>query len=82
MIYAQFYHMSTGINKPKEPIEMCGSDGVAILDGRLRIENHILAARFKAFKLNDKLGKGIVGFKIMRGERFDSAKPISNYIEV
>lgn len=82
MIYAQFYSMSTGYSKPPEPIELLGSDGIYHLDGRFSLDNHISGTKLKAMQINDRLRKGIVGFKIMKGPRYSEAKAISEYIKL
>lgn len=83
MIYAQFFHMSTGYiagtippkfdDAHKTPIEVCGSDGVLILDGRLGTERMAEMARDVCQK------RKFCGYRIFRGERFSDATPISGY---
>ena len=64
MIFAEFYHESTGWNGkdfsgPVKLIPACGSDSVLILDGRFNARNQAAEARkvcsvrkFKGFTLN------------------------------
>jgi hypothetical protein len=82
MVYAQFFHDSTGWNGkdfagPVTLIEMCGSDGVFHLDARKSLHNQKLDASQRMNDLNRSLKKGIRGFRIMRGMNYSSAKPIS-----
>ena len=85
-VYVQFYHMSTGyvegsippcfseINK--KPIELCGSDGVFVLDGRNNIETMKEDAQQRLQKLNN-FGKQITGYKIIRANSFlDNGKVV------
>ena len=80
-VYAQFYHMSTGYNgtqfseSNKKPIEMCGSDGVFILDARTNLETMKADAISRIQKLS-KL-RQITGYKIIRATSFlDDGKVI------
>ena len=79
MKYAQFYTMSVGYDgkHPSKPIEYCGSDGVLLLDGRLSFYNMVTAATKASVNK-----AGIVGFKLMSGERFSTARPISDYLQI
>lgn len=64
MVFAQFFHNSTGWNGkdfsgPVKLIEACGSDSVALIDGRYSIPRAADTARqickarkFKGFTLN------------------------------
>lgn len=78
MIYAQFKVLSTGYidgsippqfsDDHKKPIDLLGSDGVAVLDGRKTITNLI----FDAMKImNNHVNKSsIIGFEIIRANDF------------
>lgn len=77
MQFATFYKMSTGyvagtipprFDGEKEPIPALGSDGVAIIDGRLSVENAANVARDIARR------RGFVGFTIERGARFTDSR--------
>lgn len=75
MKYIQFYTMSianihTG---PSHPIEMCGSDGIYILDGRLSLPNMLRTA----YKIADTR-RSICGFTIQSG-RFSDSSTIHPY---
>ena len=76
--YIQFKTLSTGYvegtippifkDENKKPIDLCGSDGVYILDGRLNIHSMISKA-LDVFK-NHISKKYIVGFDIIKSTRF------------
>ena len=78
MIYAQFKVLSTGYidgsippqfsDDHKKPIDLLGSDGVAVLDGRKTITNLI----FDAIKImNNHINKNsIIGFEIIKANDF------------
>lgn len=55
------------VNKDKY-IPLCGSDSVTFVDGRLGGYNAKWEARKLLADLNDKLGKGAVGFIMARGD--------------
>ena len=85
-VYVQFYHLSTGYiegsipprfsDENKKPIELCGSDGVFILDGRNNIETMEEDAQQRMQKLN-KFGKQITGYRILRANSFlDNGKVV------
>ncbi len=87
MKFAEYYHLSTGWNGtdftgPKEPIPMCGSDGVLYLDGRLSLPNLQNVAAAHAKQLNEQLGKGIVGYRICAGPRLTQSYPLSPYVSL
>ena len=75
-VYAQFKVLSTGYiagsippkfsEDAKEPIDLLGSDGVFILDGRKSLTTMINDCEVKA----SKLGRSILGFEIIRGTSF------------
>lgn len=75
-VYAQFYHNSTGYvpnSIPPQfkaeyikPIEILGSEGVYILDGRNNLDTMINDVENRA----QKLLKKPIGYKIIRAERF------------
>jgi len=60
---------------------MCGSDGVFHLDARKSLPNQKLDAEKRIKSLNDSLNLRIKGFQIMRGERYTTAKPVTNTIK-
>lgn len=80
MIYAQFYHMSTGYvegsippvfrDDHKKPIEVCGDRGVVIIDGRLSASNIKEIARRECVK------RGFISWKLFKGENFSTAKEL------
>ena len=85
-VYVQFYHASTGYiegsipprfsESNKKPIELCGSDGVFVLDGRKNIATMKDDANDRVQKIN-KFGKQITGYKIVRANSFlDSGKVV------
>lgn len=57
------------------PVEACGTDSVLPLDARESRANMIAAARRYAEHRNATLGKGYIGFRIMRGTSFLNAQP-------
>lgn len=63
MKYVQFFHK----NLKGVPSPMLGSDGVMLIDQRLADHTITSSARTHAARLNAALGKGIIGFAIMRG---------------
>lgn len=71
MIYAQFYHESTGWNGTdfSGPVKLIplGTDGVFHLDARKTLPNLIQDARNRLQSLNASLNKGIKGLQIMQG---------------
>lgn len=87
MTYAQFYHDSTGWNGkdytgPVDLIEMCGSDGVYVLDGRNARITQKIDAENRARILNQSLNKGIKAYKIMEGRSFSDSKPVTGLIHI
>ena len=85
-VYVQFYQNSTGYiagsipprfsDEHIRPIEMCGSDGVFILDARNSLETMKDDANDRMQKLN-KFGKQITGYKIVRANSFlDNGKVV------
>lgn len=87
-VYCQFKVLSTGYvpnsippqfkEELKKPVNMLGSDGVYVLDGRLS-----LASMFGLCKDRmEKLGKSIIGFEIIKSDRFtNDGKVMYTYIE-
>lgn len=79
MKYVQFYQKSTGYiagsipprfsDANIKPIEMCGSDGVYILDGRNNLDNMILDAEKRLEKMR-MIHTYIIGYKIIKAQRF------------
>lgn len=77
--YIQLFQMSTGyipgtippqFGKP-EPIEATGDRGIIQVDGRLN-ESNIVAIALQACRESE-----YVGYKILRGNSLQQAKPIS-----
>jgi hypothetical protein len=70
--YIQFKTLSTGYpeftEESKKPIDLLGSDGVCILDGRLNIESMIYYAYEKISNHISK--RSIIGFDIIRANSF------------
>lgn len=84
MIYAQFYHNSTGWNGkdfsgPVKLIPLLGTDGVFHLDARKTLPNLIKDAGNRLKLLNTSLNKGIQGLRIMQGN-FSSAQPLTEIL--
>ena len=83
MIYAQFWHNSTGYiagtTPPQyspahvKPIPACGSDAVFILDGRLSRAN--MAAKARAICK----ARGFIGFNLERGPAFSRSSSCRPY---
>lgn len=86
MIFAQFWHNSTGYVAGTIPpqyspqavklIEACGSDSVAIIDGRLGAFRREEEARAICKK------RGFLGFSIHAGESFSRSSTIRNLEKV
>jgi hypothetical protein len=78
MQFAQFYHDSTGYvagsipprfsPEHVKPIPACGSDSVAVLDGRFGMARCVAEAR-RICK-----ARGFTGFTIERGARFTDSR--------
>ena len=78
--YCQFFKESSGYVQnsfpPRfeksniEPIEMCGTDGVMILDARKSVSSLVLDCIYQIERL--KAIHKIIGFKIYKSKRFDS----------
>lgn len=89
MTYVQFYHLSSGISwdseskkmidVEREPIEMIGSDGVSILDGRYNRQNLIDTVNNNIHNHIDS--ESITGFEIRRGESFSRYNVLIPYQE-
>jgi hypothetical protein len=77
MKYVQFYQKSTGYiagsipprfsDEHIRPIEMCGSDGVYILDGRNNLDNMIIDAEKRMEKMRT-IHTYIIGYKIIKAQ--------------
>ena len=86
MIFAEFWHNSTGYVAGTIPpqyspdsvklIPACGSDSVAVLDGRLGPARRIEEARAICKK------RGFLGFSIHAGESFSRSSTIRNLEKV
>jgi hypothetical protein len=75
MIYAQFYHDSTGWNGidfsgPVKLIPACGDRSVVILDGRQNMATH------RDIALAECRKRGYKGFTLCRGESFTRSAEI------
>lgn len=75
MIFAEFYHESTGWNGrdfsgPVKLVPACGSDSVAVIDGRLG------PARRNALARDICRARGFKGFTINSGESFTRSQSI------
>lgn len=98
MIYAQLYHLSTGYNKekndfsnPPAPIEMCGCDGIVMLDHKPRfsVGTAKKLEKYQAETLTEirrritGLGKGIVGYEIIGAGSFQDqcARKLTPYVD-
>lgn len=64
--YLQFYHVIEN-----ELQEICGSDGVFILDGRNSLRTMKCDAQERIYKLRNV--QKIAGYAIMKGERFTNS---------
>ena len=79
MTYVQFYHNSTGYiagsippqfsDENIKPIEMCGTDGVFILDGRNNIDTMVFDAEKRMSKMR-MIHPDICGYKIIKAQKF------------
>lgn len=85
MIYAEFYHYSTGyipgsvpprFDGPKRLIPACGDRSVIILDGRERSDSHHRYAREEAIK------RGYQGYTLNKGRNLIDSHAITEIIEV
>ena len=81
MLFAQFYHLSTGYvpgsipprfdDAYKRPIEACGDRAVIVLDARHSNATNDNIARAECEK------RGYIGYQIFRGETFTRSRPVS-----
>lgn len=76
MIYADYYHESTGWNGkdftgPVRLIASCGSDGVLVMDGRWSLTRQIAEATRVGLK------RGHKGFKLCAGRTFCDSRETS-----
>ena len=86
MIYAEFYHLSTGYiegtippqfsDNARKPIPACGSDSVLKIDGRLNMRNRVLIATDVCRK------RGFLGFTLNAGASFSRSREIRKYQSV
>ena len=81
MIFAEFYHESTGWNGrdfsgPVKLIPKCGTDGVMPMDGRLALRNMVERARSIA------KARGLPGFQMMNGATYRGARPLGSFVIV
>lgn len=72
-VYAQFLQRQGG-----KLVEALGTDGRFILDGRCTLQTHKVDAMNRMHRL--RFVKNYVGFKIMKGDRFDSATEICEWL--
>lgn len=72
MVYAQFYQSSvvSPLHPEQRLIEVCGNDGVLILDGRLSRANQANKARAMCRH------RGFKAFRLFTGELFTTSRPI------
>ena len=83
MIYAEFYHLSTGyvdgtippvfLASARKPIPACGTDSVLKLDGRF---SRATMARVAAEVCRQR---GFIGFTLNAGETFTRSREIRGY---
>jgi fructosamine-3-kinase len=73
--YTQFLDFFNG--KIQEP---CGSDSVFILDGRNTLETMIQDSKDRLEKMKN-VHPTLIGFKVMKGERFDNSVSVYSYTE-
>ena len=83
MRYVQFFQMSTGYvqgsvpplfyENNRTPIKACGDRGVVRVDGRISRDRVAAIARRTAIE------RGYVGYQVLEGDSFLSAKPVSGY---
>lgn len=81
MLFAQFYHLSTGYvpgsipprfdDAYKRPIEACGDRAVIVLDERHSNTTNDIIARKECEK------RGYIGYQIFRGESFTRSRSVS-----
>lgn len=81
MLFAQFYHLSTGYvpgsipprfdDAYKLPIEACGDRAVIVLDARRSNATNDNIARAECEK------RGYIGYQIFRGETFTRCRSVS-----
>jgi hypothetical protein len=76
-VYVQFYDKKLN----GELDESMGSDGVYHLDQRQTIDTQIATARLRAKTLKS-VQPNYVSFKIMKGERYSTAKPLTDLISI
>lgn len=83
MRYAQFFSLSTGYvensippefrEENKRPIEACGSNGVIIIDARIRL---IDAGRIASAECTKR---GFIGWEIREGRSFSDSRPVGGF---
>jgi len=78
-VFVEFYHESTGWNGvdfsgPVKLIPKCGSDSVAIMDGRWSRSTMVRKAREIAKQ------RKLPAFRLCAGARFDNAKPLTEVV--
>jgi hypothetical protein len=76
MIYAQFFVPAHFEPAPGKVISLLGSDGVHRLDARISAWRRHDAAK-KRIKALKNVQPHIVAYQLMRGEKYSTAKPIS-----
>jgi len=76
MTFIQFYYR----DRNGDLVECMGSDQVHPVDGRLSIPNAIMVGARRARQLRKV--KRIDGMKVMRGERFSSARALTGMIPI
>jgi hypothetical protein len=88
MLFAQFYHKSTGWNPetldysgPRKLIPACGSDSVCVIDGRFGPDRAAMVARDHAARLRN-IHPDYECFRLMRGESFSRASIVGAMISL
>lgn len=86
MKYAQFYKHSTGYvagtippqfsTDNVKPIEAIGSNGVAIIDGRLNLSNARRIARETCAK------RGFIGYSLHIGASFSDSREWASFVSI
>ena len=75
------YIQTLTVNLAGEIDEAMGSDSISILDGRNKLQTHIQNGR-DYLKRISRIHRDLVGFRIMKGERFDNSTKIYEEITI
>lgn len=81
MIFAEYYHESTGWDGPKKLILVCGSDSICPLDGRKALRNQIADAMAHAKRLSN-VKPNFKALRVMAGARYSSGRPLTKLIPI